>query len=464
MSININSEASCRKAYLNYHCYGNSMGVSASEMGQITEVWKDKLSSWQGTVSNDENEYEFDDSEFKASRNAGKEQAKEHTGYECGKGNIVTRGVTDGIAGVGGALLGTKVAKKLLSETVKDAGGAIGGTIGGAFAKKGSKEAAKEAGKKGAGTWIIAAPLALATGIRYQADKPNKEQKGACDELLNEMGNQQANLMAAQEDMEAMSEEIITLSDEANEMNEDANEQIKEEKSEYDMYMATYETLKAKAESGQALTETEKAMYEEVVELLGEAGSRVAETQEETGEGVTELYDDMATYQEGYDYAADTMATAEGITDFAESFDETTQTMCYVEMAAQGLNAYSGGKAAVDAFKAAQAPFMWWAYGFAAMGATGAAMSTAGALEQEQWAREVGGEIAAREATQDFNAETMDFYTEEIDAYDGMLTGVEELELEIPEDIEAPEDTALPATAEAQEEETPKKPVKEDEK
>lgn len=471
MSININSEASCRKAYLNYHCYGNSMGVSASEMGQITEVWKDRISSWQGTVSNDENEYEFDDSEFTASRNAGKAQAQEQTGYEGGKGDTVTRGVTDGLAGAGGALLSTGALNGALNSVSTGIGKTIGKGWSKVIGEKATSKGASQALDKGVtnndckASWIVAAPLSAATGVRYQADKPNKEQKEACDELLNEMGNQQSNLMAAQDEMAVMSEEIIALADEAEMMNEEANEQIEEQKTEYDMYLATYEQLKEKAESGQPLTETEKALYEEVVGLLGETGSRVAETQDETGEEVTELYDDMGTYQEGYDYAADTMATAEGITDFAESFDETTQTMCYVEAGAQTLNAASGAKAGLQAgkFAASGGWFTAWAWAFAAMGATGAATSGVGAAEQFKWAGDVGGEIAAREATQDLNKGTMDTYTEEIDAYDGMMTGVEELELEIPEDIEAPEDTALPATAGAQEEEKPKKPVKEEE-
>ena len=48
--------------------------------------------------------------------------------------------------------------------------------------------------------------------------------------------------------------------------------------------------------------------------------------------------------------------------------------------------------------------------------------------------------------TQSFNTETMDMYDEEIITYDGHMTGVEDLELEIPDDVEAPEDTALPPT------------------
>jgi hypothetical protein len=61
MAINVNSETACRKAYLNYHCYGNSMNITAAEMGKITQAWSNRLSSWQATVANDENEYDGDD-------------------------------------------------------------------------------------------------------------------------------------------------------------------------------------------------------------------------------------------------------------------------------------------------------------------------------------------------------------------------------------------------------------------
>ena len=81
-------------------------------------------------------------------------------------------------------------------------------------------------------------------------------------------------------------------------------------------------------------------------------------------------------------------------------------------------------------------------------------------------AGQVGKEIDMRKDTQSFNTETMDMYDEEIDAFDGHMTGVEDLELEIPDDVEAPEDTALPpTTGDGLPEETPEpiKPEKEEE-
>jgi hypothetical protein len=61
---NIGSESWCRKAYLNYHCQGNTMGLTPNDMGEITNAWNNKLGSWQTSVSSDETEYDFDDSKY----------------------------------------------------------------------------------------------------------------------------------------------------------------------------------------------------------------------------------------------------------------------------------------------------------------------------------------------------------------------------------------------------------------
>ena len=69
--VNLSSEAACRKAYLNYHCYGNTMNLTPQEMGEITSTWSNKISSWQVTVNQDINEYEFDDSEYEQYKSLG---------------------------------------------------------------------------------------------------------------------------------------------------------------------------------------------------------------------------------------------------------------------------------------------------------------------------------------------------------------------------------------------------------
>ena len=466
MSININSEAWCRKAYLNYHCYGNSMNISADEMGEITKKWESKLNSWQATVSNDENQYEFDDSDYSSYKDNGKKAAQDQTGYEGGKGNMKGRAVGDavwvgvntigmkgvgaGLSGLGkfagskvGSKLGMKGAEKGLSKAGEKVTQAAGKEVGKATGKEGAKEGAKKAAKL---SDIVTVTMAAATAAMYYAKKPNKDQKEACDELQNVMANSQTALSDTQGDMENMANEIIELSDEANEANEDANDNLEEQKTEYDMYRESYEALKAKDESGEPLTEEEKALYQELVKSMSETGENIEETQENTTDIVGDIYEDMGSYQEGYDYAAESMGEVEGLTDYAESFDGKVKSNCYAAETALYMNAAASG---IVAAKLALDFNMFTKAVSTAMGVVALAAgttSTIAAKEQHDWAGQVGTEIDLRKDTQSFNTETMDMYTEEIDTYDGHMTGVEDLELEIPDDVEAPEDTALPPT------------------
>lgn len=244
--ININSEAWCRKAYLNYHCYDNSMGLSARDMAKITQQWSDRLASWQNSVSSDENEYDFDDSDYSAYKSQGKAAAKEQAG-DIGTGDkalMYTRGVGDAASGIAGAL-GTTVGSKVAS----DLGTKVLGSVVEDSVKKATEKATEETTKKSiekAGQnvgWIITAPLALATGTAYQAKKPNKDEVEAAKEMNNVLANAQGSLAETQGEMETMSEELITLSDEANEMNEATNEEMAEDKTEFDFYMETIKRL-----------------------------------------------------------------------------------------------------------------------------------------------------------------------------------------------------------------------------
>lgn len=445
------SQAYAYKCWYNYNYGGNTMKISSKDMGEITQTWNGELSNWRATASDDENAYEIEDDDFRMAKNNGKESAKEKTGYEGGKGKMIARGTVDATLAVGNAV-GTQVAKK---ATTKIATEMSSKALNKVTAKAGEKAASKGVEKsqeqlaKGTGKsigCIVGCTLGLAAGVAYMAKKPNKEQKEACDELQNTMQDSQAALASAQEDMSTYSDELVDLSDQAQVYNEDANDEIEDKKSEFDMYKASYDELIEKANSGETLTEDEKALLKELAPLMQELGEGINETSEETTDAVAELYDEMGTYQDGYDNAASTMAEVEGVTDYAESFDEATRTMCYVEGAAQTLNAASSAKSSYEAFALASSG-SWafgataWAYAFGVMGASGAAMSGVGAAQQFQWAGNVGTEIDLRKDTQELNATTTDIYDENIDIYAGQMEGVEELELDIPEDIEAPTET-----------------------
>ena len=79
--INIESPETCWRAYLNYHCYGNTMGITGEEMGAIINRWGDQIPTWQKNAqTNDEVKYEFDDSEFEDYKTEGYNNAKKENG------------------------------------------------------------------------------------------------------------------------------------------------------------------------------------------------------------------------------------------------------------------------------------------------------------------------------------------------------------------------------------------------
>lgn len=446
LSRALNSQSYAYKCWENFYYGNNTMGIDSKSMGEIKQTWKSEIANWQANALNDENAYEIPDDDFDRAYQNGKNTGKDATGYDGKTGGTIARGVGDAVVGATGAVLpfintGIDVGTKAVSKAAIKAGEGLTG--------KAAESASKTIAKGSNASWIIGAPLNLLQGTLYMAKKPNKTEKEACDVLQDTMAESQAATMSAQEEMAAMGEELMSLSDEAAEYNEEANDQIEEQKTEYDLYMASFNALKEKAESGEALTEDEKALYKELGGLLTEKGENITVIQEDAGDTVTTIYDDMGTYQEGYDYAAETVAEIQGVTDYAASFDKTTQTMCYVEGAAQTLNA---GSALINGYKAGAFALSgsWafgataWAWAFVAMAAAGFGMSSAGATEQFKWAGEVGAEIKAREAAQDLNASTSDMYDTEVDNYDNWMTGVEDLELEIPDEIAPPENTELP--------------------
>ncbi len=418
------SQSYAYKCWYNYNYGGNTMGISAKDMGEITQTWNSELTKWRASAktSQDENKYEIADDDFNTAKNNAKETIKDETGCNGKKGGMITNGVTDLALSAAAATTGKVVANVAVKKAASK-----GVTLG-------------FKGSKGKGISDIATVvMAAAVAAKYWIAKPNKTQKEACDELQNSMTDSQAALASAQGDMETYASEVEELSDEATAQNEDANDSIEEDKTEFDMYKASYDALIEKMQSGEPLTEEEKNLLNELIPLMQELGVNIEETSNETTDNVGALYDEMGTYQEGYDDAASTMAEVEGVTDYAEGFDSATRAMCYVETAAQGINALGAGIAAAKL--AGKGPVGW---AFAAVGAAAAASSTYAGVQQSKWAGDVGTEIGKRKETQDLNVDTQGIYDENIDVYAGQLENVEGLELEIPDDIEAPETPETP--------------------
>ena len=435
------SQAYAYKCWYNYNYGGNTMKISSKDMGEITQTWNGELKNWRATASNDENAYEIEDDDYSTAKLNGKESAKDKTGYDGGSG--LGRSVGNVVFAAGAAVT-TAASQGLIRGKVGQGVTWAGKKIKGFFGNKGTKgfnetlgkgnsKASNGSEKQGASAYL-AATMAIITAAQYRIKKPNKDAKLACDELQNTMQDAKASLAAAQDDMTTAGDEIVDLSDQAQVYNEDANGEIEDKKTEYDMYKASYDALMEKVKSGESLTEDEKALLKELVPLMQQLGIDIGDLSDETTEAVGEIYDEMGTYQDVYDNAASTMGEVEGVTDYAESFDGATQSSCYVEGAAQSLNAYSGVSAGT---RLCAGGFWNWALGIASIAA--GASSGIAAKEQFEWAGKVGNEINARKETQDLNATSKSMYDENIDIYAGQMEGVEDLELEIPEDMEDPE-------------------------
>ena len=417
----IGSQAYAYKCWYNYNYGNNTMGISAKDYGEITQTWNSELKNWHANAMDDENAYEIEDDDFNSAYNDGKENAKEKTeGYEDNAGNDVQSGLS---------ILGSAASL----------------TLGSIMCLNSKLQGANSRGMMWAAAGLNAAVIAGAIALN-----PNKAGKEACDQMQDEMVNAQNGLNAAQGDMATMSSELEDLSDEANVYNEDANEDMEENKAEYDMYKASYDALVEKVESGETLTEDEQALLQELMPLMQELGVTIEETSEDTTEAVEEIYDEMGTYQEGYDNAASTVAEVQGLTDYAASFDEDTKNNCTAMEVAMSINTAASGVLMTKLIALPGTIFTkagdWIFAGVAA--ATGV-LSGLEASKQAKMAGDVGTEIDMRQATQDMNSATSDIYNESVDIYSGQMSNIEDLEMEIPETTEETlEDMELPEEGE----------------
>ena len=462
-------------------------GVSAEDIGQIETRWQNKLASWKSSTALDENKYIIDDSDssWDDAYKRGQESIQKTTGYEGTQGqkngqiwNNVGQGAALG-ARVAGGILGKKLTGKLAekagqaaynavinkagSDAFYNAVGEVGKPSPEAYnaGKTAANEAmkseetvtaateAQEAAKKNSTNWgvIIACTLDGVSAATYRLTKPNDKQHNVVKELTSDMDTQMSNTAGAQRRLNELDEENIERGDEANAGIEEANTDIVDTKTEYDIYKETVEYYDKEKTRGHEFTEDEAEVYEECIKYMTENPEDVKMTQEEAGSRINEIYDEMANSQEEYDAQAETIASVEGVTDYAASIDKTQKTLCYVE---GGIQTASAGFAGIDAYKAgSMAAATGWcglgvAYGAAAAVAGVAAVSdVCAATEQFNWAEEAGKLVKSREGVQKANAESLVSYDENIDHYALYMEDVEGLELIDPDGMEAPTETDI---------------------
>ena len=465
VSLNLNNEVECRKAYINYYVHGNTGGYSASDMGKIASKYsQSEINKWlEGitTLSQDATEYQMTDDEKSDSQKAGAKAMNDATGYDGDNSGMNRRAVADGVgaavttagasyaAFTGGAksvLNAGKAVKNLSSESLK-------------------KNPIIESGNGWSVNAVrIACGTASATGIAYATNKPNLEQVNACVEATNHIGAMQYSINNTRADIEETTSEADKLAEDGSAKKEEADENIEKEKTDYDFYKNTYLTLKEKIDRGEKLTEDEQKMYEECIKYMTEAGQNIADIQNESSETMNDINSDIEDLTDRYTESEESIEEYTGALDEVSEFDKPTQNACYAEYTTQTVNAISGGASALQMGAIAAAEYAEaGTTSFTGIGAlfgakklvdaiadtalavaagTGAAMSAAGANEQHNFAGEAGKTIEIRKQTQDINADLSKTLDENFESYTTYVDMVQNATIEIPDDIEPPEDNA----------------------
>lgn len=388
-NVILNSISSCQKAYINYHCEGNSMNVTKQEMCEIVRRYGDYLGTWQKAAENDDCvDYEFDDSDFEESYDEGWDEASEESSYD-GSGSDIVR-------------------------TSADAAGASAGA---------ATSALTQIGHKIKGGMFITCAIAFAVGLAYTLKKPNEDDVNSVIDMQKEMVNKHNEIANENDELKHIEQEIITKSDEAYKINDSANEEIEIKQTEYQMLEKTFDSLDSKAKSGKKLDSSEKTLFTQTAGILNDTGKEINDISSTATTKTKGIQADIDGFEVKYDNVASNLASIEGYTDYAAEFDEQTKNLCVAEAVIQGANALVGAQAAFRLGKTALAltGLPWLAaaaFAMAALGLAGAAMSGIGVVQQAKNAKICEGEIQLREQVEDFNEESLANFENEVERYD----------------------------------------------
>jgi hypothetical protein len=413
------SQSYAYKCWYNYNYERNTMRISAQEMTSIVKQYQNEISNWEANAVEDTNAYEIDDDDWTTASLEGEKKAEETAGHDGDRTNANKRSAAVNTT----AAVGVAATAVTVGVTTANFWGSI--SVGAAFGI------------------YVACPLALATGILYEALKPNKKEHQALMELEELLKIGQGNLNTSQLQLDQIDNEIVEQGEELEETQEESQKEIEAKIKLYETAMAIYLQLVTRAESGtEEFTEEDKARLQACGESLKILGKEVAVLQATSADSVEESYDDMEAKQADFDEQATSIATEEGIADFTESFDQATRNSAILTATAQSANVAMGllfgAIALAQSVKGVAIDFVCLA--LSAAGFAGAGMSAHGVVEQSKFAHNIGKEIEVRENTQDLVVETYDYYDGKLSSFDEHLTVVSETELEVPEELIALQD------------------------
>ena len=419
--------------------------LTGSQRGQLASKWgADKIKLWESV---DSTSYKISDEDWNSAKNAGYDKAKDATGHDGSKQSWVRVG-GDALISLGtgaGAIWGGQVNNLIGGDGAKKWASGVNDFFHGSEGRETNSITGKATQSEGKDlSDILTVTLGVAAAANYQWNRPNEDQYNAAMVLFDAKDGSggllidgQYSLDEAQDIMKEATEETTELTEEADELNEEANESIDDDKTNFDFFRKQYEYLKAKAESGEELTPDEKQLLKKLAPLMEEAAANIGDTQEKASADLEDKYNAIEGYQGQYDTGAETIAEVQGLTDFAEGFDSTTRTMAYVEGVSQGITGALTGAAAVRLATKGALSF-GATLGFALAGGVAAVRLGLASAEQFKWAGHLGQEIDAREATQELNEATQDVYDEELDNFAGNMDIIEDMEIEVPDDLNLP--------------------------
>jgi len=433
-----NDLAYARNCYIDYKKNGSASGITEDDFQIIEDNWSRYFSTWDAYMnSQDENGYTIVDDDYDGAVGRGVQKGKDQTGYDDStwdETKQVGRSVQDGLETVGKGANAVSTGSKIVkgASTIKSA--------------KGIKDGLSKMNLVNWKVWISCA-LDFAIALAYRYSKPNEDPKKALDVIEDNMDDLQSQSKGAQNDVEKAGKVVKRSAEEAAKANESANAEMAKSKTDYAMYQRAYEYLQSEQTRG-TFDEEDAANYEECVRNMTDKGKDIDEQKTMAEETVGEKYEDMKGQESAYDNAKEDIGEVEGVTDYAEGFDTLTKNNCTVTKWTQYLNAAT---ACVDAIAAAacfvvDVVSQWWAAALdlAAGVAAGfaAVWSFQAATEQGEWADEIGVEITDREATQDLNEGSKELCEEKTEDYKEYLADTENLELVIPDGVDAPTDTS----------------------
>ena len=468
MIVKLDSETSCRAAYIDYYTNENS-SVTEEDMRRIVRRYDDATrKSWQRTyraTSNDENKYEFDDEQFEEIRLESYEDTKDDYGEDVNLRDSKARNVGDsaavglsGATGLGGTLLGSG-GSGMLGKLFGGGGKLFAKTSSTTFLTKGGKAA--NFSKGGLIGYILSAfscAISFAVALNAKLNPANEEEIAAVNELYSEMENQQEVINEQSEELSNLESEIEEASNNALEEKDDANEDIETRASEHQGYTNTYNVLQAKINSGKTLSASETSLYNGITSIMKTSSSDIKTRIASANENLKGNLESISGLESDLDVVATNIADVQGVTDYAAEIDEATLKACDTQSKAQKWNATNSYIAAAGMAIATVTfagelgfinPIAWvvTALGAVLAGLAIAAgiMSNKSAAKQAEYAAQANAEVGLRIDTQDMNTALQENYDEGVDIYNQSVAGIETATVNEPNNLTQPAPTPTPA-------------------